>query len=399
MNNLSTELANALINKESVDEIFRQHLEYAVNELLKAELTAFLGYEKSSTEGYNSGNSRNGFSSRCLDTPYGTLHINIPRDRNSEFNQQLIPDYARRDADLENAIFTLYRRGITTREIAGLIEKMYGHAYSPATISNISKSFTEQLKAFHERKLSERYVVIFADATYLSIRRDCVAKEALHVLLGITPDGRREIIDFALFPTEAAANYEEMLASIKQRGVSDVLLFVSDGLKGMRDAVKRQFPASEHQQCWVHLSRTVSRQIRQKDRPEVLADLKNVYGASTEQLAKEEMTKFLGKHEKNYPRLKLVFKDIEQSLYQFYKFPKEIRASLYTSNIIENSNKLLKRRTKLCEQFPNEDSLLRHVCNHYIEENLKHSNRVFRGFGAASAEIEEMFEKRFEQQK
>lgn len=338
MSNLNTELVNALLKNESLDEVFRSHLEAAVNDLLKAEITGFLGYEKSSVLGYGTGNSRNGYYHRDLDTKYGTLHIAVPRDRNGEFEQQLIPDYARRTDDLETTIVTLYKKGITTREISDLIEKLYGHYYSPATMSNITKSVEEQVKQFHSRALSDQYVVVYMDATYLSVRRDSVTKEALHVLLGITPDGTREILDYALYPTESASNYEEMLEAIKQRGVKQVLLFASDGLEGVRDAVKRQFPKSEHQQCWVHLGRTVARYVRNKDRKEVLSDLKPVYQASSEEDAKEALKAFLEKHGTKYPKLAGIFERAKPSLYPFFSFPVEIRKSLYTTNLIERSN-------------------------------------------------------------
>ena len=301
MSQLNTELTAALLNNESLDEFFRSHLETAINDLLKNELTAFLGYEKHSAEGYNTGNSRNGYYERDLDTKYGKLHISVPRDRNGIFNQKLIPDYARRTDDLETTIITLYKKGITTREITDLIEKLYGHYYSPATVSNITKAVESQVKEFHTRQLSDKYVAIFMDATYLNVRRDSVAKEPLHVLLGITPDGTREVLDYALYPTESAVNYEEMLQNIKSRGVKQVLLFASDGLEGMRDAVKRQFPDADHQQCWVHLSRTVCRYIRNKDRKEVLGDLKSVYRAESEEEAKAALQEFVDKHEKQYP--------------------------------------------------------------------------------------------------
>lgn len=301
MSQLNTELTAALLNNESLDEFFRSHLETAINDLLKNELTAFLGYEKHSAEGYNTGNSRNGYYERDLDTKYGKLHISVPRDRNGIFNQKLIPDYARRTDDLETTIITLYKKGITTREITDLIEKLYGHYYSPATVSNITKAVESQVKEFHTRQLSDKYVAVFMDATYLNVRRDSVAKEPLHVLLGITPDGTREVMDYALYPTESAANYEEMLQNIKSRGVKQVLLFASDGLEGMRDAVKRQFPDADHQQCWVHLSRTVCRYIRNKDRKEVLGDLKSVYRAESEEEAKAALQEFVDKHEKQYP--------------------------------------------------------------------------------------------------
>ena len=392
MNELNTELMTALLKNESLDDVFRSHLETAVNDLLKIELTEFLGYDKHSTEGYGSGNSRNGFYSRELDTKYGKLHISVPRDRNGSFEQHLIPDYSRRMDDLETTIVTLYRKGISTREISDLIEKLYGHHYTPATVSNISKAVADQVKVFHERPLSERYVVIFMDATYLSVRRDSVAKEPLHVLLGITPDGTREILDYALYPTEAASNYEEMMASLKARGVKQVLLFASDGLEGMRDAVKRQFPEAEHQQCWVHLSRTVSRYIRNKDRKEVLGDLKAVYRATSEEDAREALQEFLERHSKRYPKLSGIFKRAEHSLYSFLKFPEAIRSSLYTTNLIERSNKGLKHRSKIKEQFPNEDALERFVCCYYSDQNRSYAERLQRGFPLASSEIMQMFE-------
>ena len=366
MSNLNTELMTALLKNESIDEVFRSHLEAAMNDLLKIELTQFLGYEKSSILGYNTGNSRNGFYERDLDTSYGRLHIKVPRDRNGHFEQQLIPDYARRTDELETTIITLYKKGITTREISDLIEKIYGHHYSPATMFNISKAVANQVENFHKRQLSERYAVIFMDATYLNVRRDSVAKEPLHMLLGITPDGTREVLDYALYPTETAANYEEMMESIKKRGVKQVLLFASDGLAGMRDAVKRQFPEAEHQQCWVHLSRTVARYIRNKDRKEVLGDLKSVYRASYEDEAGKALAEFLSKYGKRYPKLAGIFERVKESLYSFYKFPEVIRKSIYTTNMIERSNKGLKHKSTVKEQFPNEDSLDRFVCCYFV---------------------------------
>ena len=151
------------------------------------------------------------------------------------------------------------------------------------------------------------------------------------MLLGITPDGTR---DYTLYPTEAAANYEEMMESIKKRGVKQVLLFASDGLAGMRDAVKRQFPEAEHQQCWVHLSRTVARYIRNKDCKNVFDDLKSVYRATSENEARKALAEFLAKYGKRYPKLAGIFERAEERLYPFYKFPEAIRKSIYTTNMI-----------------------------------------------------------------
>lgn len=320
MSQVNTELTAALLNNESIDEFFRSHLKAASDDLLKTELTAFLGYEKNSTTGYNTGNSHNGYYERDLDTKYGKLHVSIPRDRNKAFDQKLISGYARRTHDLETTIITLYRKGITTREIAGLVEKLYGHYYSPATVSNISKAVKSQVEEFHNRRLSDKYVVIFMDATYLNVRRDSVAKEPLHVLSGITPDGTREVLDYALYPTESAANYEEMMASIKGRGVEQVLMFASDGLKGMRDAVKRQFPDANHQQCLGPSLPDGCQAYPSKDRKEILGDLKAVYRAGSEPAAAGALEGFLEKHGKQYPKLKGIFDRYNGSLFYVLSF-------------------------------------------------------------------------------
>lgn len=394
MSNLNTELMTALLQNDSLDEFFRQHLENAMNDLLQAELTVFLGYEKHSSDGWGTGNSRNGTYDRSFDTKYGTLNLKIPRDRNGEFDQHLLPEYERRSDSLETTVIQLYRKGITTREIADLIEKMYGHHYSPATVSNIAKAVEGQAEKFHKRQVSARYAVIYCDATYLSLRRDTVAKEALHVILGITPDGKKEVLDYALYPTEAASNYEDMLIDLKQRGLKEVLLFVSDGLTGIRDALLRQFPAAEHQSCWVHICRNVCKIVRQKDRKAVLDDLKPVYTQETSAEAEKKLDEFVAKYSGKYPKLAKMFEN-RVSLFAFYQFPKDIRVSIYTSNLVENNNKGLKHKAKIKEQFPNEDALERFLCEHYCEYNRKNADHTHRGFKKAEAELLAMFDARY----
>ena len=171
MTQFTTELLNFLAQKQDIDEFLRSSLETAMNDLLQAELSAFLGYEPYDKAGYLTGNSRNGTYSRKFETKYGTVQLIIPRDRNGNFSPALIPAYGRRDDHLEEMVIKLYQTGVTTREISDLIERMYGHHYSPATISNISKATQENVAAFHERSLEANYSVLFLDGTYLPLRR------------------------------------------------------------------------------------------------------------------------------------------------------------------------------------------------------------------------------------
>lgn len=174
MPQFTTELLNFLAQKQDIDKFFRSSLETAMNNLLQAELSAFLGYELYEKVGYNSGNSRNGTYSRKFEIKYGTVQLTIPRDRNGNFSQALLPAYERRDNHLEEMVIKLYQNGVTTREISDIIERMNGHHYSPATISNISKATLENVAAFHERSLEANYSVLFLDGTYLPLRRGTV---------------------------------------------------------------------------------------------------------------------------------------------------------------------------------------------------------------------------------
>jgi putative transposase len=154
---------------------------------------------------------------------------------------------------------------------------MYGHHYSPATVSNITKAVQEQVEAFHQRTISEKYAIIYGDATYLSVRRDSVAKEALHILIGITHKGEKEVLDYALSPSESADNYREMLQSLKQRGLEQVLLFVPDGLNDFKNACLEVYPNAKHQSCWTHVARNVMKHVCAKDKSKVMDDLKPVW--------------------------------------------------------------------------------------------------------------------------
>lgn len=387
----NTKLLSALLNNESVDEVFRLELEAATNEILTTEITAFLNYEKYSVAGYNSGNSRNGYYERTIHSRFGDLNIRIPRDRNGEFSQQTVPAYQRNTDALETTVIQLYKKGITTREIADLIEKMYGHHYSPATVSNITKAVQEQVTAFHQRSISPKYAIVYGDATYLSVRRDSVSKEALHILIGITHEGEKEVLDYTLYPSESADNYREMLLSLQLRGLQQVLLFVTDGLNGFKNACLEVFPKAKHQSCWTHVARNVMKHVRAKDKSKVMDDLKPVYRAETMEKAEELLFAFTEKYTVVYPKAVKVLID-NNSLFTFYNFPQQIRSSIYTTNLIEGFNKNLKRGTKRKEQFPNEDSLERYVCSFCSDYNHRFGTRIHKGFAQASAELNEFFD-------
>lgn len=389
MPNFTTEIMETLINKGDLDELFRCHLELAVNSLLQAELTAFLDYEKYDRAGFNSGNSRNGNYSRSFRTEYGELNLVIPRDRNGKFSQQTLPAYKRTNDSLETTIIQLFQKGITMSEISELIEKMYGHHYTPQTISNMTKIVSEDIIAFKERSLESRYSVIFMDATHIPLKRQTVSKEAVYIVIGIRLDGTKEVLGFSLAPTESAYVWKEILQDLKDRGLKEVLLVVTDGLSGINDSIHSVYPNAQFQQCCVHISRNIAHKVRVSDRQEICSDFKLVYQASSKEEANNQIRFKIDKWKKQYPRVVKLL--MNPAILTFYNFPPSIRRTIYSTNLIEGFNKQLKKYTKRKEQFPNEESLERFLVSQFNNYNQKFLCRVHKGFKEIHDTLESMF--------
>ncbi|HGF7431350.1 IS256 family transposase [Enterococcus lactis] len=389
MNDFTTEIMETLINKGDLDELFRCHLELAVNSLLQAELTAFLDYEKYDRAGFNSGNSRNGNYSRSFRTEYGELNLVIPRDRNGKFSQQTLPAYKRTNDSLETTIIQLFQKGITMSEISELIEKMYGHHYTPQTISNMTKIVSEDIIAFKERSLESRYSVIFMDATHIPLKRQTVSKEAVYIVIGIRLDGTKEVLGFSLAPTESAYVWKEILQDLKDRGLKEVLLVVTDGLSGINDSIHSVYPNAQFQQCCVHISRNIAHKVRVSDRQEICSDFKLVYQASSKEEANNQIRFMIDKWKKQYPRVVKLL--MNPAILTFYNFPPSIRRTIYLTNLIEGFNKQLKKYTKRKEQFPNEESLERFLVSQFNNYNQKFLCRVHKGFKEIHDTLESMF--------
>lgn len=388
MINFTTEIMQTLLNKGDLDELFREHLERAINSLLQAELTAFLDYEKYDQNGFNSGNSRNGNYSRTFKTEYGELNLTIPRDRNGEFSQQTLPAYKRTNDSLETTIIQLFQKGITMAEISELIEKMYGHHYTPQTISNMSKLVSEDVLAFKERTLEANYSVIFMDATHIPVKRQTVSKEAVYITIGIRLDGTKEVLGFTIAPTESAYIWKEVLQDFRNRGLEEVLLVVTDGLSGIEESIHSVYPNAQFQQCCVHVSRNIAHKVRVRDRKEICEDFKLVYQANSKEEALDHIDFMIRKWKKQYPRVVNLL--LNPALLTFYNFPHAIRRTIYSTNLIEGFNKQLKRYTRRKEQFPNEESLERFLVSQFNQYNQKFLGRIHKGFKEIQDTLESM---------
>lgn len=316
------------------------------------------------------------------------MNLTIPRDRNGEFSQQTLPAYKRTNDSLETTIIQLFQKGITMAEISELIEKMYGHHYTPQTISNMSKLVSEDVLAFKERTLEANYSVIFMDATHIPVKRQTVSKEAVYITIGIRLDGTKEVLGFTIAPTESAYIWKEVLQDFRNRGLEEVLLVVTDGLSGIEESIHSVYPNAQFQQCCVHVSRNIAHKVRVRDRKEICEDFKLVYQANSKEEALDHIDFMIRKWKKQYPRVVNLL--LNPALLTFYNFPHAIRRTIYSTNLIEGFNKQLKRYTRRKEQFPNEESLERFLVSQFNQYNQKFLGRIHKGFKEIQDTLESM---------
>jgi len=396
MNNDIKNLREILLSDDGISNFIISLIKNMMEKLLQQELTEFLKYDKCSYEGRNSGNSRNGYYTRNYETRYGVIEdLHIPRDRKGEFKQQLIKPYSRREDWLKNLIIKMYSKGMSTRDIANLIEKLYGPSYSATTISNITDVALEEVNKWHNRELKSRYSIIFIDALSVKIRRDTVANDSVYVILGIDENGYREILDFVIGTTESATVWYETLLSLKDRGVKEVLLGVMDGLSGIVDAFRKAFPKADIQRCIVHKVRNSVAKIRRKDYQAFTESLKAIYEAPSKEQALIMLDEFSTKWSKIYPRVVSDWNNSLDTRLTFYNYPTSIRKCIYTTNWIERANKELKRRLKTKDSLPTIDAAEKILYMQVINYNEKWSQRKMRGFAAAYDDLMDMFKERY----
>jgi transposase-like protein len=365
---------------ESVlSEVFRQQLEEAVNDVLNYELEQFLGYER--YRHTDKTDSRNGFKpDRTIDTKYGPITIKMPRDRLGLFASSLIPAYVRRTEGTERSVIDLFDLGLTNSEITEAVDRMFGAKVSKGTVSNITNRIISNIDSYKNPTMASEYAVIYIDATMMPLRRDTVQKEAVHIALGIRTDGTKEILDYSIAPNESKTNWKDMIETIRERGVERVALFCTDGLNGMEEVINSVYPSAKIQRCLLHVQRNISSKCRVSDRAEITEDFKSVYTSADKTTALSELEKFYGKWNRKYPKIMQSLRN-NSNMFTFYDFPREIRRSIYTTNMIESYNKQLKRHFKSKEQFPTEQSEEKYLVSQFERYNEKFLNRIHKGFG------------------
>jgi len=340
--------------------LLKQLQKRLLEKAMGAELTVHLGYGKHDPAGKNSGNSRNGTSPKTLKGEFGKLDLATPRDRNGSFEPQIVAKGQRRFEGFDQAIISLYSRGMTTREIEGHLLEIYGVEVSPALVSQVTDAVCADVQVWQNRALEEVYPVVYFDAIWSKVRDNGpVVKVAVYLALGITMAGQKEVLGMWAANTEGAKFWLHVLTELKNRGVRDIFIGCIDGLKGFPEAMEAVFPASQVQLCLVHMVRHSLTYVGWKERKEVAADLKSIYRAATVAEAEQALAAFERKWDRKYPSISKSWRTHWPELITFLKYPAEIRKAIYTTNAIESLNRSLRKISKNRGVFPNQESLLK----------------------------------------
>ena len=343
------------ISVDGILEEFKSLLRESLQTASEEELTSHLGYEKHQ-ESENT-NYRNGHSKKSLKTKYGQVDLAIPRDREGTFEPKLVPKRERILKGSEDLILSLYAKGMSVSDISSHLDDLYGYQLSEQTISNITEAIMDKAKDWQNRPLEAIYPIVFMDATVLKIRVDRVVKNiAAYIMLGITLEGKKEILGIWIGENETSKYWLTLLNELKNRGVEDILIFAIDGLNGFNQAIQAVYPKAEIQRCIVHQIRSSLKFVSWKDRKAVAKDLKTIYTAKTEEDAQLALTEFNDIWGSKYPHILQSWLNNWNELATFFKYPKSIQTLIYTTNPIESLNANIKRKTNSKGSFPTIDS-------------------------------------------
>jgi putative transposase len=324
---------------------------------LGAELTDHLGYEKHDPAGYGSGNVRNGSTEKTLKSKNGEITIEVPRDRNGTFEPQIVKKHQTRFDGFDDKILSMYARGMTTRDIQGHLEEIYGVEVSPTLISNVTEVVAEEVKAWQSRPLDVVYPIVYLDALHVKIRdAGHVQNRAIYVAIGVRLDGDKEVLGLWAGQAEGAKFWLQVVTELKNRGVQDIFIACVDGLKGLPQAIETVFPKAQVQLCIVHLVRNCLNYVPWKERKAIAADLKPIYRAATSEEAEQQLETFAKKWDGRYPSISQIWRRNWEQVTPFFAYPAEIRKVIYTTNAVESLNMSLRKVIKTRGSFPNEEA-------------------------------------------
>jgi len=355
---LLDQLVTGPMTAGQVQGLFDQFKKALLERALGAEMSHHLGYAPGQAKPEGAGNQRNGKSAKTVLTDTGALRIDVPRDRQASFEPQIIGKHERRFTGFDDKIIAMYARGMTVREIQGFLAEMYSVDVSPDLISSVTDAVMSEVMAWQTRPLESMYPVVFFDALRVKIREDAVVRsKAVYLALGVLPDGTRDILGIWIENTEGAKFWMKVFNDLKTRGVHDILIAVTDGLKGMPEALGAVFPATTLQTCIVHLIRNSLDFASWKERKALAAAIKPIYTAVSAEAAQAELDTFeAGPWGQKFPTVVGAWRRAWDKVIPFFAFPPEVRRVIYTTNAIESVNARLRKIIKTRDHFPSDDA-------------------------------------------
>ncbi|MDI9475238.1 MAG: IS256 family transposase [Natronincolaceae bacterium] len=366
-----------------------------IEQMLEAEMDEHLGYEKHSVEGNNSGNSRNGYNYKTIISDYGSSEVAIPRDRNGKFEPGVLQRYQTRTDEIEQKIMAMYSKGMSQRDIEDNLKEIYGADISQTLISKITDKILPEVNEWQNRPLETIYPIVYFDGIVFKSRKDNqIINKCVYTILGIDMNGQKDILGIWISENEGASFYASICSDLKNRGVSDIFIACHDNLKGLGEAINAVFPKTKQQLCIVHQIRNSTKFVCYKDRKEICADLKEIYGAVNLDDAEYAKEEFREKWDKKYPAIMCSWDANWAELTTFFNYPQEVRHLIYTTNAAEAYHRMVRKFTKSKAVFPTDDSI-RKVVFLSIKEIAKKWTMPVRNWAMAYSQIMIFFEDRF----
>ena len=380
---------------QDIQDALKDLLGGTIKEMMEAEMDEHLGYAKS--ERSDNDDYRNGYKPKQVNSSYGSMEIQVPQDRKSTFQPQVVKKRQKDISDIDQKIISMYAKGMTTRQISDTLEDIYGFEASEGFISDVTDKLLPQIEDWQKRPLDEVYPVVYIDAIHYSVRDNGVIRKlAAYVILGISADGYKEVLTIQVGENESAKYWLSVLNGLKNRGVKDILLLCADGLTGIKEAISAAFPKTEYQRCIVHQVRNTLKYVSEKDKKPFAADLKTIYQAATEEAALEALERVTEKWREKYPNAMTRWEQNWDAVSPIFKFSVEVRKVIYTTNAIESLNAAYRKLNRQRSVFPSDTALLKALYLSTFEATKKWIHPI-RNWGRIHGELSIMYEGRLPQ--
>ncbi|HQM99390.1 MAG TPA: IS256 family transposase [Bacteroidales bacterium] len=359
---LSKEFLQQFKTEEDVSKFFKDLHSQVLEQMLQGEMDAHLGYEKHDVAGNNTGNSRNGSFPKTIQTEHGESTIQIPRDRNGEFEPVIVPKHQSRGLSIEKLVISLYAKGMSVSDIEEELRSIYEINLSGSSISIITNKVIQAAQEWQNRPLERQYLIVWMDGIILKSRDGGkVINKTVYICIGLPKTGKKEVLGLWVGKAESASFWMSVLTDLKARGVEDILITCTDNLNGFTDTIRSVFPEAATQICVVHQIRNSCRYVTYKDLKEFTVDLRSIYGAVNKEAAATALDAFEQKWDSKYRYAVRSWRTNWDDLTTFFDYPVEIRKIIYTTNLIENLNGKIRKYTRAKLSFPNDDALKKSV--------------------------------------